>query len=345
MKKIKKKPKLNLEERIKIEINYCNNNKSLREISRILNRDVSTITREIGNKERHGINKYEAYVANYRHLESVRKRKKKSLLKNEFIREYVIKHLKIGWSPEQISLRIKIDTNDKQTISYEAIYQFVYSKEADKSLRKHLPQRHTTRRYKGSRKRRKLERVESLPSIELRDKEIEERIKIGHFEDDSIVSRESKDRLKTVNERSTGIVFIDKVKNGTKEETLKSTIKTLSKIPSQYRLTLTRDRGLENHAWRELEEELNIKVYFAHAYCSHERGSNENTNGLIRRYFPKKTNFSKVLYEDIKKVEYLLNSRPRKRFGGLTPYEVYYMKTGIQLNTYQLKSKSVAIRS
>lgn len=338
-KQIKKKKKLNLEERIKIEINYCHQNKSLREIGKILDRHVSTITREIEDKTRHGVNKYEAFVANNKYLESKKKKKKKYLLKNEFIREYVIKNLKLGWSPVQISLRIKIDYDNKYTISYEAIYQYIYTKEADKDLKKYLPRRHKTRRYQGARKRRKAERLEALPSIELRDKEVEKRIEVGHFEDDSIVSRESKDRLKTVNERVTGLVFINKVKDGTKEETLKSTLKVLSEIPSEYRLTLTRDRGTENYSWRELETELNMKIYFAHPYCSHERGSNENTNGLIRRYFPKKTNFSKVSCEEIKKVEYLINSRPRKRLGGLTPYEVYYTKTGIQLN-----SQSVAIR-
>ena len=85
--------------------------------------------------------------------------------------------------------------------------------------------------------------------------------------------------------------------------------------------------------FEEIEKILGIDVYFAHAYCSYERGSNENTNGLIRRYFPKGTDFSKVSYEEINKVEYLLNTRPRKRLGGLTPYEVFYNITGVALNS------------
>ena len=83
--------------------------------------------------------------------------------------------------------------------------------------------------------------------------------------------------------------------------------------------------------WRDIEKNLNMKVFFAHAYCSSERGSNENLNGLVRRFFPKKTDFAKVTNEEISKVEYLLNTRPRKRFGGKTPLEVLLELTGVAI--------------
>ncbi len=124
---------------------------------------------------------------------------------------------------------------------------------------------------------------------------------------------------------------MSKIKNGTSEESTKVVCERLKNIPSPYLKTLTRDNGSENMGWQEIEKGLNLKVYFAHPYSSWERGSNENLNGLVRRFFPKKTDFAKVTDEEISKVEYLINSRPRKRFGGLTPYEVFFKMTGVLL--------------
>lgn len=105
----------------------------------------------------------------------------------------------------------------------------------------------------------------------------------------------------------------------------------LSAIPQRFRKTLTRDRGSENMGYQELEATLGIRCFFAHPYHSWERGSNENLNGLIRRFFPKKTDFRTVTDEEIRLVEYLLNTRPRKRLGWKTPYEVFYKHTGVAL--------------
>ena len=324
---------MNLEERIKIEINYCHNNKSLREIALLLGRNVSTISNEVKGKDRHGRNKYEAYVAHTRALKRRDKRKKKELLKCELIRNYVKTKMKEeDWSPEQIAIRLPID-HEGYTISYEAIYQYIYTTYKQEDLRTYLPRRRKTRMKKGLRKIQKLERLQSLPSIENRPKEVDKRKVLGHWEDDCIVSRASKPRLKTVNERVSGVVFIQKMKDGTMEESSKAVISRLKLIPSQYVKTLTRDRGAENMGYRQIEESLLLSCYFAHSYCSYERGSNENTNGLIRRYFPKGTDFSKISYEEIQKVEHLLNTRPRKRLGGLTPYEVFYNITGVALNS------------
>jgi len=106
---------------------------------------------------------------------------------------------------------------------------------------------------------------------------------------------------------------------------------TLAVIPKKYRKTLTRDRGSENREYVSLKKDLGLAIFFAHPYCSYERGSNENGNGLFRWYFPKKTDFATLSDEDISAVEYLLNSRPRKRLDGLTPYEAFYQETGVAL--------------
>ena len=154
---------------------------------------------------------------------------------------------------------------------------------------------------------------------------------ISHFPISSISIHASLDRLKTINERVSGIVLIAKITDGTIRATNQAVRERLHAIPAPFRQTLTRDRGSENLGHEELEQNLGIRVFFAHAYHSWERGSNENTNGLIRRFFPKKTDFRTVADEEIQRVEYLLNTRPRKRLGCKTPYQVFYEHTGVAL--------------
>jgi IS30 family transposase len=333
--------RLDLNERIQIEIKYSQG-RSLGEIAKHLGhgRNKSTVSREIDGRPRKGHGKYQAYQANCKAVERESHRGKRERLKNEAIRKYVTEKLKIGWTPEQIEMRIGRELGKEYSISYEAVYQFVYSqirrggngkvKDGCEDLRPYLARRHARRQKKGFRTAHKAERV-ALPSIDDRPKVVEKRKEIGHFEGDTIVSRESKPRLKTLNERACGVVFIGKTKDGTTEECNRVAMERLIEFPEEYRKTLTQDRGTENFDYKALETGLNISCYFAHAYCSQERGSNENLNGLIRRYFPKGTDFSKISDEEIMRVEGLLNNRPRKRFGGLTPCEVLFMKTGVAL--------------
>lgn len=333
--------RLSLSERIQIELQYSQG-KNLREIAEHLGhgRNKSTVSREIGGRPRKGRGKYQAYQANVRAVECEEKRGTRPLLKNEAIRTYATEKLKLGWTPEQIELRIGKDLGKKYSISYEAVYQYIYAqirregngsvKEGCEDLRPFLARRHTRRQKKGFRKAQKAERVQ-LPSIEDRPKVVEKRDEIGHFEGDTIVSRESKERLKTLNERSCGVVLIGKTRDGTTRECNQVILERLMDFPHKYRKTLTQDRGTENVDYVPIEQTLQISCYFAHPYCSQERGSNENLNGLIRRFFPKGTDFAKVSDAEVRRVEELLNNRPRKRFGGLTPCEVLFEKTGVAL--------------
>lgn len=349
MQKIKKKKEkkkkrsfyqFDLEDRIKIEIKY-REGKSFREIASYLGegRTAGSIFREIDGKPRKGRGKYQAHISHEKALER-RKGKKGFRLKNDLIRKYTVEKLKIGWSPEQIAIRLPID-HKGETISYEAIYQYIYGqvyrggngtiKDGHEDLRKYLPRRHSRRSTKGARKAQKLERMGSLPSIEDRPAIVDKRKEIGHFEDDTIVSRKSVVRIKSVNERVSGVVFFGKMKDGTSGESTRVVCEKLKDIPSPFLKTLTRDRGTENMGWTAIEKELGVSVYFAHSYCSYERGSNENLNGLFRRIFPKGTDFAKVTDEEIRNAEYLINSRPRKRHGGKTPLEVLLEKTGVAI--------------
>ena len=226
-------------------------------------------------------------------------------------------------------------------ISHEAIYQYVYQqihrkgnglvKKGCEDLRIYLVRRHKRRAKKGFRKAQKAERATLLPSIENRSRVVDERSRVGDWEDDIITSKKSLVCVKSINERKTGVVFFKKTLNGTAKICDEAVRNRLSIIPSKYRKTLTRDRGSENKAYETLAKDLDLDIFFTHAYCSYERGSNENNNGLFRRYFPKKTNFANISDEDVAKVEYLINSRPRKRLDGFTPYEIFYKETGVAL--------------
>ena len=186
---------------------------------------------------------------------------------------------------------------------------------------------------KGLRKPYRIDRG-PLPSIETRPKEATECISVGHLEDDSIVASPTIPvRLRTANELASGVVFIDKAHDRTMAEANRITIQRFGKLPPHVRKTLTRDRGAENLGYEELQNNLSMKIYFAHPYHSWERGSNENANGLIRRFFPKKTDFRTISDAEIRMVERLLNSRPRKRLGWKTPYQVFYELTGVALES------------
>jgi len=328
---------LNIEEREKIQEMFWQKS-SIRSIAKTLDRSPSSISREISRNNPPARQVYTPRLAHERALEYRRHRGRNYRLKNDELRKYVVTKLKIGWSPEQIAAK-SIDIVGI-SISHEAIYQYVYAqiyrngcgllRPGKEDLRPYLARCRKRRMKKGLRKPYRLEKG-LLPSIDDRPKEVEERQSIGHWEDDCIVSRATNDRLKTINERLSGIVFIQKIKNGTIQETNIAVNKRLGAVPTEFRLTLTRDRGSENMGHEELEKDLKIKCFFAHAYHSWERGSNENLNGLIRRYFPKKTDFSLITDDQINRVEYLINSRPRKRLGWKTPYQVFYELTGVAL--------------
>jgi len=331
---------LSIEEREKIQLMLWQK-QSARTIAKELDRSPSSISREV-NKNRRSDGK-RLYIPRTAHERAIIKRSSRGerrMVQNSRLRDYVINHLKLGWSPEQIAGKAEGLIGIK--ISYEAIYQYIYAqvhrdgngyiRPGCEDLRPYLARRKKRRSQKGLRASYRIEKG-PLPSIDSRPLEVEKREIVGHWEDDLIVSKASKHALKTVNERKSGLVFIEKVRDKTISESNRTVIKCLNHIPSEHRKTLTRDRGSENLGHIDLGKSLDIQCYFAHAYHSWERGSNENLNGLIRRFLPKGTDFRTVSEEQIKHIEYLINSRPRKRLGWKTPYEVFYEMTGVALLT------------
>jgi IS30 family transposase len=328
-----------VEEREKIQEGLWEK-RSYRQIARDLGRSPASVSREIRRNLPPQRFRYAPRLAHLRALGHRRRRGREGRLKNWTLRNYVVARLRLGWSPEQIAATAKDAVG--VAISHEAIYQFVYARVSRASglpyahmedLRPYLARHRKRRMKKGMRRPYRIEKG-PLPSIESRPEEVDTRTRVGHWEDDSILcSPAIPVGLRTTNERLSGIVFIDKAKNRTMAEANRITMERFGALPSQFRETLTRDRGAENMGYEELKENLGVNVFFAHAYHSWERGSNENTNGLIRRFFPKKTDFRNVTDEEIRTVERLLNSRPRKRLGWKTPYQVFYELTGVALES------------
>lgn len=304
--------------------------KSIRMIAKTINRSTSSISREVNkNYVPHG-KRYLPRVAHKRALEKRKSRGRKDRLKNEEVRNYVITHLKKKWSPEQISGRMQSDIN--QTISHEAIYQYIYNqihrngygllKPNCEDMRIYLRRKRKRRVSKGARRCQRVFKPKGT-IIDERPAIVEKRERLGDWESDSVESKDYKPGINTLVERQTGLVFISKLNNKTSRATTTAIVSRLMPLPLKAKQTITFDNGTENSNWSELERKTGIKTFFCHAYHSWERGTNENTNGLIRDYFPKKTDFSKIPEEEIKKVEDDLNARPRKRLGYKTPLESF----------------------
>ena len=303
---------------------------SVRSIAATIGRNPSSISREIGRNLSFMRHRYSPRLAHEKALIKRKSRGRKDRLKNQAVRDYVIARLKEKWSPEQIAGTIESEISER--ISHEAIYQYIYAqihrdgygylKPGSEDLRPCLRRRKKHRTHKGF---RKCQRVFDLKgtSIDARPVIVERRKRMGDWESDSVESKDHKPGINTFVERKTGLVFITKLKDKTSEATVSAIESRVKNLPEKAKLTATFDNGPENRKWQEFEKRTGFKAFFAHAYHSWERGTNENTNGLIRDYFPKKTDFTEVSNEEIQKVENFLNNRPRKRLGWKTPLEVF----------------------
>jgi IS30 family transposase len=291
--------------------------KSARNIAEVLGRSHTSVAREMKRNFPGRNKRYTPRLAHERAIEKRKSRGRKDRLKNEVVRQYVITHLKRRWSPEQISIRINIDLGE--TISHEAIYQYIYAqvyregygylKPGHLDLRSCLRRRRKRRVPKGMRRCQKVLRHQGK-SIDDRPLIVDNRGRIGE------------PGVNTLVERKSGYLFVTKLRSKSSRATISAVAQRMKNLPSHLKKTLTLDNGPENRDWRTLEHVTHIEVYFAHPYHSWERGTNENTNGLIRDYFPKKTDFGMVSDEDLAFVEREINCRPRKRLGGRTPLEV-----------------------
>lgn len=241
---------------------------------------------------------------------------------DEFVTDLVITLLKIKWSPEQIAGRIEYELEEK-LISTSSIYNYA---NPDKEISKLLPRKHSKyrRRKDGNDRKKARKKEDRRKSIDDRPDVVNQRKRVGDYEGDTIVGKEKTARILTHVDRKYGFLLADMLYDVTAEKIRIKIVEAFMDISEDKKHTITYDRGTEFADLEQTEKQTQMDAYLAHAYHSWERGTNENTNGLIRRYYPKGTLFSNIKEEELKDVVEQINHRPRKRLGYKSPYEEFY---------------------
>ena len=301
--------------------------RSFAAIAKLLERPTSAISREVARSG--GRTAYRALPAhrNAHRRMGKRKRGKRILFGRHKLRNHIHARLIGKWSPEQISVMLKEEYPQNMTmrISDEAIYQYLYilpKGALKKTLIKGLRQE---RKYRRKRKTGNHDetrgKIADMLSIEERPAEVEDRIVPGHWEGETIVGLYRQSALGTLVERTTRYTMLVYLQKKDATSVRKAFAKEIRTLPAALRKTLTYDQGKEMSEHKQLTMDTKMQVYFAHPGSPWERGTNENTNMLIRQYFPKGTDFRTITRREIKQAERSLNGRPRKTLGWRNPKE------------------------
>ncbi len=294
---------------------------SLREIAGILNRSPSTLCREL---KRNAAPVYTGYYLPHKAQERADNRNRNShrrrRLKTDFIRRYVQKHIALGWSPELIAGRLRIE-HPGLYISHEAIYQWIYQDAT--SLIPFLVRGHRRRKHRGYSRKHKKSHIPQRVSIQERPAGVLKRTQIGHWETDTISCRKSYQAVQVNVERKARYAKLAKLKAKTSRAMSVALTRRLSRYPAKLRRSITYDNGPENAEHMRTNQILGTSSYFCEPFHSYERGTVENTIGLVRRFLPKKTNLATICQDHLTKIESWLNTRPRKCLGFKTPAEVF----------------------
>ena len=291
-------------------------------IAERIGRNKSTVCREL----RRNASAAGEYTPSSAH-ERAEKRKvaarKRPLLKNDWVVAYVSDKLALWWSPERISGRLARDYPGRwdRNVAAESIYCWLYSPEADPALKLRLARRRKRRGVRDGRGRQKL-KIPGRTAIDERSAAINDRSEFGNWEGDTVVSRGHLGGVHTEVERTSRYMRVEKVADGKAGTTIAAQIKIFGPLPAHARKSTTLDNGNEFARHQELHA-LGMDTYFADPYSSWQRGSNENANGLLRRFFPKGTDFSKVSDEELAECIALINNFPRKCLNWSTSAEVF----------------------
>lgn len=294
-------------------------NCTLKKIAEILGVSLATVSREIN--KRSTPKGYLANIAQLDYQERRRNCKQKKKMNFSLRQRYVTEKLQLGWSPEQISGRLRLKDKDNLYVCPETIYHWLYedSWAYQQAFYQYL-------RY-GRKKRKKQTgrsvhrtKIPNRVSIHERPEIVKQRIELGHWEGDSVIYP-YKMAINTLNELLSGRVCFTKLERKTAKLTTAAVSK---KLNAEVAKTLTLDNGSENTDHQLVTMNTGVKIYFADPYCSCQRGSNENSNMLLRGYLPKRCNIQDLTQEELDDIANELNNRPRKRLGFLTPNEVYY---------------------
>lgn len=285
------------------------------EIAEALQRDRSTIYRELRrNTGGRGYRPKQAQrLADERRLACRRGKK----MDDQELRKEVKRRLKQKWSPDQIAgrLRRQFPRQPKRRVSHQTIYNWLESEAPE--LREHLRR---GRRRRAPETRGKLK---DCVSIAGRPKAVDSKRRYGDWEGDTVVSPGRRSGVVTMVERKSQYLRVRKTKSLKSPDTMRAACRGLSDLPPELTRTMTLDNGKEFAEHKRLTDRLGVAVYFAQPYASWQRGLNENTNGLLRQFFAKGTDFARISRRQVARAEKLLNERPRKNLGYRTPAEVF----------------------
>ncbi len=300
---------------------------SLRATAQALNRAPSTLSREL-TRHRTSPVTYRAVPAHQRAQRWAHQpRKLRTLAVHAHLRAAVLHLLAHRWSPEQIAHGLPQRYPDDPTmrISHEAIYTYLYvlpSGALKRELARYLRRRH---RFRRPHKIRLSSRpIQDLVSIDERPTEVADRTVPGHWEGDLLVGHANASALGTLVERTTRFTVLVPLKAKDAATVRRAFARELRTLPRQLRRSLTYDQGPEMREHRLFTKQTKMRVYFAHPHSPWERGTNENTNGLLRQFFPKGTRFTQVSRAEIKRVQLLLNDRPRKILDWHSPAHAFH---------------------
>jgi IS30 family transposase len=297
-----------------------------KEIADTIGKHKSTVCREIRRN-------CDARSGEYRHELAQRKcdkrhqNKRKKLRFTEPVKAYVDTWLKKDYSPEQITGRAKLE--NVECVSHERIYQYVWAdKKAKGSLFTHLRRKGRKYRKRGSAKDSR-GIIKDRVDISKRPAIVDEKIRLGDLEIDTMIGKNHQGAILTINDRVSSYVWMAKL-NGKNADELAMKAVEILQPHAHWIHTITGDNGKELADHKKIAQQIGIDFYFAKPYHSWERGANENTNGLIRQYFPKGSSFESITDKDIQYVQHKLNNRPRKKLGFLTPIEFLSLKLSEQ---------------
>ncbi|WP_267478617.1 IS30 family transposase [Pseudoduganella aquatica] len=299
---------------------------STRSIAKRLCRSASTISREL--KRTSGVGVYDADAAHAQcQARRVLPRRLPKLHPDGVLFQVVRHHLNLFWSPQQIARKLKALWPDDPTatVSHETIYNAIYVHPRGELKRELIAclRHHNQVRKPRSRGTDRRGQIPDMQSIHIRPAEVEDRLIPGHWEGDLIKGAANRSSVGTLVERTTGFVVLAKMDNATTKAVIDSFSAVLNREPAAMRKTMTYDQGREMHGHKILTARTGVQIYFADPHSPWQRGSNENTNGLLRQYMPKGSDLSIYSQDELDAIALSLNTRPRARLNYESPLVVY----------------------
>ena len=309
---------LNIDERYEL-YRLREDGKGVREIGRLMGRSEATISREL---RRNALPKGEYKPASADRIALSRCRRQSRIERLNPLRSYIHDRLAMGWSPEQITGRLRLEEAE-HTVGVETIYRYIYRPRVrSEKLYRFLPRAKASRGLRYFKHRR--EPIEGRRSIHDRPQIVASRNEFGHWEGDLMQFRTQRGNLLTVCERKTRFVLTAPLKTKTAAETGSAIIQVLRRLPQAARKTVTFDNGGEFCEHKKLEAILKLETYFCDPHSPWQRGMIENTNGILRRDMPRKTDITNYTARDIDEITWAVNSTPRKCLGYKTPAEAFF---------------------